>query len=78
MIKLYIKVDNHLEELESYCRRMSKKNNSVLYKLENYLNKKLMSDVELVDIRDTILTVSADLSRLSTLMVLDGDDSEGL
>lgn len=78
MSKLYVKVNDQLEQLDVYCKKMSKKNNSLLYKLENYLGKKLMTDEELVAIRDSILTVSADISRLSDSIVLDGDDNERL
>ena len=80
-LKVKRKSINGEEELESlylYCSRLSKKNNSLLYLLENYLNKKLLEDNELSEIRDLILTVSADISKLSYNIVEDGDDSEGL
>ncbi|MNF66700.1 hypothetical protein D3C84_484970 [compost metagenome] len=78
MSNLYVKVNDQLEQLDVYCKKMSKKNNALLYKLENYLGKKLMTDDELVEIRDVILTVSADISRISDLIVVDGEDNEKL
>ncbi|MED1863233.1 hypothetical protein P4V41_07175 [Fictibacillus nanhaiensis] len=82
MSQLLVKVSdshdqNSYESLESYCKRLGKRNNSLLYKLENYLGKKLMSDDELIEIRDLVLTMSADISKLSTLIVV-GDEDEGL
>ncbi|WP_342412580.1 hypothetical protein NYE22_10825 [Bacillus sp. FSL K6-1560] len=67
-----------LEDLEVFCSKLCKRNNSVLFKLEKYLNKKLLSDPELTEIRDTILTVSGELSRLRDNLVTDGDSNEGL
>jgi len=64
-------------ELQIFCTRMSKKNNSVLYKLEKYLDKPLISDSELVEIRDIILTVSAEISRLPSNLII-GDKDERL
>lgn len=73
--KIYvINYNGELESLESYCLRLSKKNNSVLYKLENYLNKKMLEDVSLIEIRDLILTVSADIARLSERIVVNGEE----
>ncbi|MFS0657360.1 hypothetical protein AB1L07_01880 [Niallia alba] len=66
------------ETLYSYCSRLSKKNNSLLYRLENYLSKKLLDDPELTEIRDIILTVSADVSKIQNMLVKDGDDYERL
>ena len=67
------------ESLAVYCQKISKKNNSLLYRLENYLGKKLLSDNELSEIRDLILTVSGDISRLpESTIVLDGDENERL
>lgn len=65
------------ESLESYCKRLGKKNNSLLFKLEKYLNKKLLSDDELIEIRDLILTSSAEISRLANYVHV-GDENEGL
>ncbi|MCA1233361.1 hypothetical protein HRF59_05945 [Bacillus velezensis] len=67
-----------IEELDVYCNTLSKKNNSVLFKLEKYLNKKLLSDPDLIEIRDTILTVSGELNRLNDCLLTDGDSIEGL
>lgn len=50
--------------LDSYCLLLSKKNNSILYKLEDYLGSKLLDDERLETIRDLLLTVSADIKRL--------------
>ncbi len=78
MIEVYVKVsESEKESLEVYCKRLGRKNNSLLYKLENYLNKKLLSEDELVEIRDTILTVSADIAKLSYLITF-GDEHEKL
>ncbi len=43
-----------LEDLDVFCNKLCKRNNSVLFKLEKYLNKKLLSDPELTEIRDII------------------------
>ncbi|AOA54421.1 hypothetical protein MKS87_11595 [Bacillus subtilis] len=67
-----------LEDLDVFCNKLCKRNNSVLFKLEKYLNKKLLSDPELTEIRDTILTVSGELNRLKYNLVTDGDSIEGL
>lgn len=67
-----------LEDLDVFCNKLCKRNNSVLFKLERYLNKKLLSDPELTEIRDTILTVSGELNRLKYNLVTDGDSIEGL
>ncbi len=73
-------IDNYgIESVYSYCSKLSKRNNSILYLLESYLNKKLLDDVELAEIRDIILTVSADISKLHTLLFVEsGDKDEGL
>ncbi|MFT4448591.1 hypothetical protein ACMXZI_14900 [Bacillus subtilis] len=67
-----------LEDLDVFCNKLCKRNNSVLFKLEKYLNKKLLSNPELTEIRDTILTVSGELSRLKDNLVTNGDSNEGL
>lgn len=67
-----------LEDLDVFCNKLCKRNNSVLFKLEKYLNKKLLSDPELTEIRDTILTVSGEVNRLKDNLVTDGDSIEGL
>ena len=77
-----VKVKNNHDELEglySYCSRLSKKNNSVLYLLESYLNKKLLEDSQLAEIRNILLTVSADITKLSINLHIDcGEDNERL
>lgn len=66
------------ESLYSYCSRLSKRNNAILYLLESYLNKKLLDEPELTEIRDVILTVSADISKLNNHLHIEcGDISEG-
>ncbi|QVN25865.1 hypothetical protein [Bacillus halotolerans] len=67
-----------LEDLDIFCKKLCNRNNSVLFKLEKYLDKKLLSDPELTEIRDTILTVSGELNRLKDNLVTDGDSIEGL
>jgi len=75
----YINNEVEDESVYSYCFKLSKRNNSILFLLESYLNKKLLSDSELVEIRSVILTVSADIVRLSSLLYIDGgDENEGL
>ena len=74
MITSHLQSEN--ETIENYCKRLSKKNNSVLYLLEEYLNRSLLSDEKLIHIRDTILTVSADINRLNSR--IDGESNEGL
>lgn len=66
------------ESLELYCRRLSKKNNVVLYKLEDYLGKKLLDNEELAEIRDIILTVSAEIKEIPNNIKVSGDKDEGL
>ncbi|MCA1025673.1 hypothetical protein LCM23_06185 [Cytobacillus kochii] len=67
------------ETLFNYTSRLSKKNNSILYLLENYLDKKLLSEPELSEIRDIILTVSADLTRINAnIKVVCGENCERL
>jgi len=71
--------DCEVESVYSYCSKLSKRNNSILYLLESYLNRKLLDDSQLAEIRDIILTVSADISKLHTLLVVEnGDEDEGL
>ncbi|MCY9156223.1 hypothetical protein [Bacillus haynesii] len=60
--------------LQEHCIRLSKKNNSVLYKVEKYLNKKLLSDTELAEIREIILDVSAEIVRLGQFLSGDLDE----
>jgi hypothetical protein len=81
-MKILVKTPSSHSEYESlavYCQKISKKNNSLLYHLEKYLGKKLLSDNELTEIRDLILTVSGDISRLPDIsVVIDGDENERL
>jgi hypothetical protein len=68
-----------LESLYGYCSKLSKRNNAILYRLESFLGKKLLEEPELADIRDIVLTVSADISKLSSHLHLElGDVDEGL
>ncbi len=78
-MKVYIKNSkDEVETLYSYCNRLSKRNNSILYKLENHLNMKLLDDESLVEIRDIILTVSADISKINNHIIIIGDNDEEL
>jgi hypothetical protein len=65
------------ETLSNYCTKLSKKNNSILFLLENYLGKKLLDDEQLIAIRDVVLTVSADILRLKSNITV-GEDHERL
>lgn len=80
-INLKIQQSNNQSEFESlysYCSRLSKKNNSILYLLESYLGKKLLEDEKLAEIRDILLTVSADITKIqSNLIIESGEDNEG-
>jgi hypothetical protein len=81
-IKVKIKRLDGTEECESlysYCSKLSKRNNSVLYLLESYLHKKLLDDPELAEIRDILLTVSADISKINNLIHINrGEENERL
>lgn len=76
--KIKTSKNDELESLYSYCSRLSKKNNSVLYMLEFYLNKKLLEDEKLAEIRDILLTVSAEITKIPTCLIIEGDNDEGL
>ncbi|MEH7760075.1 hypothetical protein V7417_05080 [Bacillus pumilus] len=65
----YVPINEHLI-------RLSKKNNSVLYKLEEFLDKKLIADPSLSEIRDIILSVSGDIVRLENSIVCGDHDEE--
>lgn len=70
---------DEFESLYSYCSRLSKRNNSVLYLLESYLQRKLLDVPELAEIRDVLLTVSADISKLNNHIHIEcGDENERL
>lgn len=63
--------------LKNYCLRLSKKNNSILYLLENYLGKSMLEDERLSEIRDIILTVSANIAKIPEQIKV-GDSDERL
>lgn len=78
-IKVKIPHSEEMESLYSYCSRLSKRNNSVLYLLESYLGKKLLDDPQLAEIRDILLTVSADITKLTNHLCIEyGEENEGL
>ncbi|MEX0595712.1 MAG: hypothetical protein WD512_04360 [Candidatus Paceibacterota bacterium] len=58
--------EQHLtnEEFKDICFKLSKRNNSTLYKIETYFGVSMMSDDEIAEIRNDILTVSAEIKRL--------------
>lgn len=78
-MKLYVKDQFYSScvPLNEHLIRLSKKNNSVLFKLEEFLDKKLIADPSLSEIRDIILSVSGDIVRLENSIVC-GDHNEGL
>lgn len=78
MIEIKVRTPKGEESLYSYCSRLSKRNNSVLYLLETYLDKKLLDDEKLAEIRDILLTVSADITKISSHLHLEGDEDERL
>lgn len=63
--------------LKNYCLRLSKKNNSILYLLENYLGKSMLEDERLSEIRNIILTVSANIAKIPEQIKV-GDSDERL
>lgn len=63
-----------IDTLQNYCLRLSKQNNSLLFLIENYLNKSLLSEPELTEIRRVILTVSANISRLNDYIQINSGD----
>lgn len=66
------------ENLESYCNWLKRKNSVVLFKLENYAKVKLSTDPELAEIRNLILDVSNDISRLPSIIVIEGEEDARL
>lgn len=71
---IHVKIQNlngdiKTEQLELHCKRLSKKNNSVLFKLEEYLGKELLNEKDLQEIRSIILDVSADINRLPNRII---------
>lgn len=78
IVKIYNDDGVSYEPLQSYCARLSKRNNSILYQLETYLNVKLLNgNPELAEIRETILNVSGEISKLSERLIV-GDENERL
>lgn len=78
IVKIYKDDEVSYEPLQSYCARLSKRNNSILYQLETYLNVKLLNgNPELAEIRETILNVSGEISKLSERLIV-GDENERL
>lgn len=71
----FIKNPYQKESIQVYCNRLAKKNNSVLYMLEEYLSKKMLEDKKLAEIRDVILTVSAEITKIPSRFGC-GDDNE--
>lgn len=71
----FIKNPHQEESIQVYCNRLAKKNNSVLYMLEEYLSKKMLEDKKLAEIRDVILTVSAEITKIPSRFGC-GDDNE--
>lgn len=68
---------NSMEDFKVQCVRLSKKNNSILYLLEEYLDKKLLEDEKLSEIREVVLNVSAEILKLPDKLNV-GDTDEGL
>lgn len=81
MSKYKIKILNNdeytTEALNIFCSRLSKRNISILFLLENYLNKSLLSDADLAEIRRVILSVSGEIERIPNRITV-GDKDEGL
>ena len=57
--------------LDEYCMFLSKRNQVVLHKLEEYLGTSLKNDKDLKEIRSLILSVSGDIQRLSNNICLE-------
>lgn len=74
----YVDDGNNVQfvSLKGYCERVSKRNNSILYKLEKYLGIKMLSKEELKEVRNIILDTSADVSRLPENIIVyeEGDE----
>ncbi|MGG0808192.1 hypothetical protein ABE144_11250 [Brevibacillus laterosporus] len=69
---------NQLENFHVYCERLSRKNNSNLYRLEKFTGLKLLQEEELKEIRDVILSVSGEISRLPSKISLGCDCNKEL
>lgn len=78
-MKLYVhdQLYSSCVPINEHLIRLSKKNNSVLFKLEKFVDRKLITDPSLSEIRDIILSVSGDIVRLENSIVC-GDHNEGL
>lgn len=66
--QLYVtyKCDDELHNvpMKQYCEKLAKRNQVVLYKLEQYLGEDLKTNVHLSEIRSLLLSVSGDIERL--------------
>lgn len=68
--------DITIHNLHEYCMWLQGRNNSLLYDLENHLDIKLTSDIGLSKIRNKILDVSAEISRLPSNLLVGEVDEE--
>lgn len=80
---IYVKLRDENDEiytipLKEYCTRLGRRNNSVLFRLEKYLGIKLLSNDELKDIREIVLDISADITRLPDSVELYESDRSDL
>lgn len=87
MVKIRVENDHFeigSEELDTYCMWLKNKNNVVLHLIESYLKAEgviqddLSSDPKLKEIRNMILDVSGDISRLPSKAYAVGDNDERL
>ena len=69
--------ENGFEDLVSYCNWLKRKNNVALHLIEKYVGKDMQKDECLSEIRNIILDVSGDISRLPQKMMIVGDGNEG-
>lgn len=73
--RILINYKSHDEDcvvpLDEYCMYLSKRNQVVLHKLEEYLGKSLKDDKNLKEIRSLILSVSGDIQRLADNITLE-------
>lgn len=83
-MSIYVKYNDlngneFIEPIQVYCEKISRKNNSILYKLEEHLGVKLLSDESLKEIRSIILSTSADINRMAkNVHIKFGDTNERL
>lgn len=61
------------ETLDEYCLKLGKKNNALLYEIEKYLGKKMLSEPELSSIRKIVLDTSRYIQGIPEIIV-DGND----